>query len=139
METIQLEEKKKILEFISKLSEVAKEKQWVSHYDTDSDSLAVRNPSLTADVTKHYITKEFAFYLGDKSHVEGIFIEYFISNFVSHHKKDFKPIAKDLRNRAKKEGIIELPKKETQKLVPELESILVTSLINNCTLLNVCR
>jgi len=130
MKIIDVEEKKKILNFISRLSDVAKERKWISHYDADSDSLVVRNPSLSKDVKKRYITVEFAFYLNDKSNIEGIFIEYFISNFIAHHK-EFKPIAKKLKKKAKKDALVELQKKETQKLVPELENILLDSLIRS--------
>ena len=86
--------KKKIVDFLSQFSDIAKKENWISHYDAESDSLAIRTPKLSEDARKEYINDEFAFYLTPKSDVQGIFIEYFVSNFVSHHK-DFKGVAKN--------------------------------------------
>lgn len=130
MKKMQLEEKKKILDSISRLSEIANKKNWISHYDTDSDSLAIRKPNLSKDAQKRYITDEFAFYLNSESNLEGIFIEYFISNFVQHHK-DVKAIVKNLKKKVKEEEVIELRKRETQKLVPQLEIVILNSLIRD--------
>ena len=130
MKTIQLEEKKKILGSIGRISKIANKKNWVSHYDTDSDSLVIRKPNLSKDAQKRYITNEFAFYLNSKSNLEGIFIEYFISNFVKHHE-EVKPIVKGLKKKAKREEVIELRKIETRKLVPKLEAVILNSLIRD--------
>ena len=79
--------KKKILGFIANFSEIAKKSGWISHYDADSDSLGIRAPKLSHDVRKRYLNDdEFAFYLNGKGDVQGIFIEYFLSNFVAHRK-----------------------------------------------------
>ncbi len=129
-----LEEKKKTLDFVVNFSEIAKKKKWISHYDTDSDSLVIRTPKLSEDSRKKYINNEFAFYLNRKSDIEGVFIEYFISNFVSHHKKEFKPILNDLKKDLKnKKGssMIELKKNEVKKLASGLESFIINSITLN--------
>lgn len=120
-------EKKKILNFASNFSNVARKENWVSHYDSDSDSLAIRTPKLSEDSRKKYINDEFAFYVNRSNDVEGVFIEYFVSNFISHHK-DFKDLAKELRSKAKNEAIVELKVGEVKKLIPNLENILLNSL-----------
>lgn len=123
-------DKKKILDFATSFSEIAKREKWVSHYDSDSDSFAIRTPKLSESARKTYINDEFAFYLNDKSRVEGVFIEYFTTNFVAHHKKDFKGIVKELKNQeGENGGVIELTQRETKKLTPELEGIIINSLI----------
>ncbi len=124
--------KKKILDFIANFSEIAKKNQWVSHYDADSDSLAIRTPKLSEDARKRYLNDEFAFYLDNQSEVEGIFIEYFVSNFVAHHK-DFKDVAKDIKGQEWKEGdgVMTLNKTEMKKLIPELQEAIIESIIPN--------
>ncbi len=129
-----LKEKKKILDFIANFSGIAKEGKWTSHYDTDNDSLAVRTPKLSEDSRKKYFNDEFAFYINKKNEVEGIFIEYFASNFVAHHKKDFQGILKEMRKdikniRKKEKSVLALKQKEIRKIIPELESVIINSLI----------
>lgn len=130
-----LEEKKEILDFIPSFSDIAEKQKWVSHYDTDSDSLAVRTPKLSENSRKKYFNDEFAFYVNRKNEVEGVFIEYFVSNFVSHHK-DFRMAFKDIGNEIKSlkkedKSIFEFKQSEVKKIVPELESIIINSLIPN--------
>lgn len=130
-----LEEKKGILDFIPNFADIAKKQKWVSHYDNDSDSLAIRTPNLSEDSHKKYFNDEFAFYVSKENKVEGVFIEYFVSNFVSHHK-DFRVAFKDMNNEikaSKKEdkSIFEFKQNEVRKIVPELESIIINSLIPN--------
>lgn len=122
--------KKKIVDFISRFSEVAKKERWISDYDTDDDSLAIRTPRLSADSRKQYVNDEFAFYLNRRGDVEGIFIEYFVSNFVAHHK-DFKGVAAELKREGKEENkaIIELKRNEVKRIVPELQEVIINSLI----------
>lgn len=124
------DKKKKILDFIAHFSEIAKKEGWISHYDAESDSFAIRMPKLSVDARKEYVNDEFAFYLTPKSNVEGIFIEYFVSNFVAHHK-DFQKVAEELKrdNEAERAAIIELKKDEMKKIVPELQEALINSLI----------
>ncbi|MGC9599622.1 MAG: hypothetical protein ABSE18_04525 [Minisyncoccia bacterium] len=124
--------KKKILHFISHFPEIAQRERWVSDYDTDDDSLAIRTPKLSVDSRKRYISDDFDFYVNPKNEVEGVFIEYFVSNFVAHHG-DFRKIAQGLRRERLKEkkGLIALNKNEVKKIVPELQEAIVNSLISD--------
>lgn len=124
-----LDEKKNILEFAGNFSNIVREGHWISHYDADSDSFTIRAPKLSKDSRKKYFADEYAFYLNNKNGVEGLFIEYFVSNFVSHHK-DFKSVLKELKKKDDK-AIVELNKSEVNKISSELESIIVNSLIPN--------
>ena len=135
MTTTTLEEKKSILDFITNFSGIAKKEKWASHYDTDSDSLAIRTPQLSENARKKYFNNEFAFYINKKNEVEGVFIEYFVSNFISHHK-DFQVVLKDIEKDIKAMGkteksVIELKQKETKRIIPELETVIIDSLIPN--------
>ena len=127
-----LEEKKNILGFVQNLSNTVKKQGWVSHYDAENDSFAMRTPHLSEDSQKKYFNNEFAFYLNKKSEVEGVFIEYFVSNFISHHE-DFKAVAKELKTK-RDESVVELSKSEVKRMAPELESAIIDSLISNSNL-----
>lgn len=130
--TTTLEEKKNILNFVQNLSGIVRDQKWISNYDAENDSFAMRIPDLSKDSHKKYFNDEVAFYLNKKSEVEGIFIEYFMSNFVTHHK-DFKSVVKNLRTR-KKKLVVELKKSDVNKIAPELESVIINSLIPNSNL-----
>lgn len=130
--TTTLEEKKNILNFIQNLSGTVRDQKWISKYDAENDSFAMRVPDLSEDSHKKYFNDEFAFYLNKKSEVEGIFIEYFVSNFVTHHK-NFKAITKKLKPK-KEKSVVELKKSEVNKIAPGLESLLINSLIVNSNL-----
>jgi hypothetical protein len=124
-------DKKKILDFVTNFSKIAKEKRWISDYDADDDSMAIRAPKLSADARKEHVTEEFAFYITSKNEVEGVFIEYFLSNFVAHHK-DFGDVKKELKEQKAKGddgAMIALSADETRKLVPELQGVIIESLI----------
>ena len=128
--TLKDKEKKNVVDFIPELSETARRKNWVSHYDSENDSFAIHAPKLSRDAEKKYINDEFAFYFGRHGEVEGVFIEYFMSNFIAHHK-DFLEVKKDLRKQISRNGTIELPKRKTRKLAVELEGAIIDSLIPN--------
>ena len=126
---INLQEKKNIISFISNLSEIATKNKWISSYDPETDSLSIRKQTLSKDARKKHINNEFAFYLNKKQDVEGVFMEYFLSNFVSHYK-DFKEIVKELEKKQDKEEVIKFKNK---KLIDKLEEIIVNSVsVENC-------
>ena len=127
-----LEQKKNIMDFAPNFSEIAKKEQWISNYDTETDAIVIRTPRLAHDVEKKYINDEFAFYLNKNNEVKGIFIEYFMTNFISHHK-DVKDIKKEIEKEIKAEkqeesGLLRLEPKETKKIISELENVLIVSL-----------
>jgi len=122
--------KKKITDFVLNFSKIAKAGRWISDYDHEDDSIAIRVPVLSVDARKRYISDEFALYLTPNGDVEGIFIEYFVSNFVAHHK-DFEDVAKDIKEQEGKEesGVMTLNKAEMKKLIPELQEAIIESII----------
>ena len=127
------------MSFIPSFSDIAKKQKWVSNYDNDSDSLAIRTPKLSEDSRKKYFNDEFAFYVNKHNGVEGVFIEYFISNFVSHHK-EFQAVLKDIKkdietSKKEEKSIFELKQNEIKKIIPKLESVIIDSLIPNNKLL----
>jgi hypothetical protein len=129
-----IEQKKKIHDFIGNFSETVKRESWISSYDTDIDSMSFRLPVLSKDAEKRYLGDEFAFYLTAKNEVQGIFIEYFLANFVAHHKdmKDLKEeIGREVKGRKQNESrvVIQLEAKETRKMIPELQNALIKTLL----------
>ena len=127
-----LKQKKNIVDFARNFSSIAKKGGWISNYDTETDSMAVRVPRLSPSAKKKYINDEFAFYLNHDNKVEGVFIEYFMTNFVAH-LEDVKNLKRELAKEIKKKGetssVVTLRTSETKRIVPELESVLIDSFI----------
>lgn len=96
--------------------------------------MAVRVPQLSRSAEKKYVNDEFAFYLNRDDKVEGVFIEYFMTNFVPH-LEDVRQLKKELMKEIKKKkeesAVIRLKTSETKRIVPELESVLINSLLPN--------
>ena len=127
MAILDKEQKKKILNFLGKFSEIIRREGWVFHYDKDSDSLAIRKPTLSEDARKKYIDDEFAFYLTPKNDIQGLFLEYFTSNFISHHK-NFRFVVKTLKSGKGSKSLVVLRGEKMRKFTPRLESVLIDSL-----------
>ncbi|OGF28292.1 hypothetical protein A2477_02425 [Candidatus Falkowbacteria bacterium RIFOXYC2_FULL_47_12] len=125
---LDLNEKKHILHLVSDLKKIANEQKWISQYDKDSDSFVLRLPQLSKNSHKKYFGDEFAFYINDKDYVEGVFIEYFASNFISHNK-GFNDIIKNIKSKKENEDIIEFKRGETNKIAAKLEDIMINSFI----------
>lgn len=122
---------KKILDFIFKFQERVKKDGWVPSYDPEADSLAYRVEKLPADTRKKYFGEEIAFYLTPNSDVKGIFIEYYLSNFLEH-QKELEELKKEVEQRIKKDGnLIKLNRAKVKKSLPVLESILQESFSQN--------
>lgn len=131
MTTIQAEENKKILDFAYNFSEIAKKGNWVSRYDIESDSFSLTVPQLPNDARIKYFNDEVAFYITQNDDIKGIFVEYFRSNFVKHHK-DFKELLKDVKQKKEDEGIlIELEKNKVNKVISKFEEVIQESLAKN--------
>lgn len=121
MNTITAKEKKEFLEIASDFNEYANKHNWVSRYDAESDALSVAASELSDDARIKYFDDEVAFYITKDHKIEGVFIEYFKSNFVNHHK-DLKEIFKDLDSLKNKEGaLVKVGKIKVKKLAPDLE------------------
>ena len=131
--TTALKEKKKIFDFIYNLSETIKEERWVSYYDVESDSLSIISPKLSFSAHKKYIDSEFAFYFTPNKDIQGVFIEYFKTNFLKHHKevKKLQELIKNIIKPEKKKAVVEIKEQMVKRLAPELESAIKDSLIQN--------
>ena len=119
-------EKKKILDFVYGFSEIAKKESWVPRYDAESDSLSVTVSKLSSDARIKYFDDEVAFYIS-KNGIEGIFVEYFRSNFLQHHKgfEDLLRVIKERKNN--NNDLIEL-NREMDQIIPTMGEIIKSSL-----------
>ena len=125
---------KNMFSFLGKFSETVNKKNWISHYDKESDSFVMRSKKLSRDARKKYFGDEFAFYFNNKNQIEGIFIEYFSTNFISHNK-DIKNKIKNIKMREavnNETSTIEIKKSEIKKIVPALESAILDSVSKAC-------
>lgn len=124
-------ETKKILDFAYNFSEIVKKGNWVSRYDIESDSFSLAVPQLPDDARIKYFNDEVAFYITQNNDIKGIFVEYFRSNFVKHHK-DFKELLKDVKQKKEDEGVlIELEKNKVNRVISKFEEIIQESLAKN--------
>lgn len=131
---LNLKQKKNIVDFARNFSLIAKKEGWISNYDTETDTIAIRAPRLSSSVKKKYVNDEFAFYLNRDNKVEGVFIEYFMTNFVTHLQdvKDLKKgLVKEIKKKREVSSVVTFKTSETKKIVPELESVLIDSFISN--------
>lgn len=126
-----IEENKKILDFAYNFSEIVKKENWVSRYDIESDSFSLTVPQLPNDARIKYFNDEVAFYITQNNDIKGIFVEYFRSNFVKHHK-DFKELLKDVKQKKEDEGVlIELERNKVNKVISNFEDVIQKSLAKN--------
>lgn len=124
-------ENKKILDFAYNFSNVVKRERWVSRYDVESDSFFLTAPKLPNNARIKYYSDEVAFYVTPSNDVRGIFVEYFKSNFIKHHK-DFKKLLEDVaKEKEATKTLIELKKSKVNKMAPEFEDIIQESLAEN--------
>lgn len=123
-----IKEKEKILEFTFHLSDIVKKENWASHYDVDSDSFALVSPKLSDDARKEYVDDEFAFYFTKDRKIQGIFIEYFKSNFLAHNKKSKYVLTS---NKKRNQSLINIKKETTKRFTSDLELLLKESLLQN--------
>lgn len=131
-------EKKKILDFAYSFAEVAQKQNWVPRYDTESDSLSFTVPKLPDDARIKYFNDEIALYLDQKDVIRGLFIEYFKSNFIEHHK-DLKDVLKR-ELQAKKVGdksLREISPTKTKRVIPKMREAIKLSLIKDMGLKDV--
>jgi hypothetical protein len=77
-------QKKNVLDTVANFPKIAADEKWVSNYDSDTDTMMLGLSHMSKGVEKHYANDEFAFYFGKNGKVEGLFIEYFTSNFLKH-------------------------------------------------------
>jgi hypothetical protein len=95
--------------------------------------MVVRAPQFSRGTEKHYANDEFAFFFNKRSEIEGVFIEYFFSNFMKHYA-DVKGLKVELEKEVKDEkssdsSVVSFEPKETKKLISGVEFALVNSFL----------
>lgn len=81
----------KIIQQAAKLKEIASKKAWEFFYNSELDELYFAPKTIRRGNLLFSIDNEMSIYLDRYSNLNGIFIEYFTSNFVKHQAefKDF--------------------------------------------------
>ena len=131
---IEIKKKKEFLDLASDFSAFAETHNWISRYDVESDALSVTVPRLSDDARIKYFNDEIAFYITKNRKIEGIFIEYFKSNFLKHHKDSVGILrGADIRDDQEK-SLIELSVGKMKKIAPALEEAIRMSLAERLNL-----
>ncbi len=115
-------QKKDVMDLASDFSSFVKRHGWIARYDPESDELSIAMPRLSKNSRIRYADDELAFYVTPHNRIEGIFIEYFQSNFVRHHK-DLKKIILKLGNK-NSDTLVRLGSNTMKKIAPDLEETL---------------
>lgn len=116
------QEKKEVLDLASDFTAFTKRHGWVARYDPESDELSITTPRLSQHARIRYADDELAFYITPQNKIEGIFIEYFKSNFVRHHK-DLKKINSKLESK-QSDVLVRLGADTMKTIAPDLEKTL---------------
>ncbi|MBI4033564.1 hypothetical protein HY379_01055 [Candidatus Saccharibacteria bacterium] len=122
-------DKNKIIAQLAGLPKIAKKENWQLDYDAKLDELTFGKAVMPKDSFLVNIGKEINLFLTPSSHVRGIFIEYFATNYLEHNV-DFKPIL-DILEEATTNVEDELDKKALEN---ELALESVNSLLEKDTL-----
>ena len=132
--TSSIQSNKDILNLSSDLRGFVEKNKWITRYDSESDSFSVTKPKLSSDARIKYFDNEIGFYVTRANRVEGIFVEYFGSNFIKH-RKDLKEVLKDVKTKdSKDKALIELSKAKIKKIAPDLEQAIRDTLAENLQL-----
>lgn len=122
---------RKIVDFIYNFGGIAKKEKWTPKYDKDTDSLAFIAPNLSDDTRISYIDDEIALYFDENKEIRGIFIEYFTSNFVKHHK-ELNKVTQDIKKRTRdNKSLIDVQTIKNKKVFSMFEEVVKTSLLEN--------
>lgn len=131
------EEKKQLLDLATNFNDFAKKNGWVSRYDIESDAFSITIPKLSEDARIKYFDNEVAFYITNDNKVEGVFLEYFKTNFIKHHSKS-KKIEKVLKKLEKEqkneESLVNVDMNQVKQIAPDLEEAIKISLANRLDL-----
>lgn len=120
--------KKELIDLASDFSGFVTDHNWISRYDIESDSLSVTSPKLSDDARIKYVNDEIAFYMTKDNKIEGVFVEYFKSNFIEHHE-DLKNVLKDIEaSQENGQGLVTLNKSKLDEIAPDLEEAIKVSL-----------
>ena len=123
--TTNIKQNRELIDLASNLQGFIQKNGWVSRYDLESDAFSITAPNLSEDARIRYFDDEIALYVTNDNKIEGIFMEYFKSNFVQHHK-ELKPVLENIENeKGKKEvSLIQLGKDKIKQLAPDIQEAL---------------
>jgi len=127
-------ENKSVFDLAYNLEEQTKKQNWVSRYDIETDSFSLSVSKLPDDARIKYFGDEVAFYMTKDKKIKGIFIEYFKSNFIKHHKelKEIKVLLKGTKEeKEEKTALFELEKEKVDKIIPKLGEAIKDALIED--------
>lgn len=133
META-LKNKKEFLDLASDFNGFVEKHKWISRYDVESDALSVTVPRLSQDARIKYFDDEVAFYITQDRKIEGVFIEYFRSNFLKHHKGSMRIFQGIDQKDDKGKSLVELSMDKIKEMAPDLEEAIKLSLAGRLNL-----
>lgn len=131
--TIATKEKRELLELASGFADFSKKHGWISRYDTDSDAFSTTVPKLSSDARIQYFDDEIAFYITKDNKIEGLFVEYFKSNFVEHHR-ELRPIMRSITKNTGESALVQLSQEKVDKIAPNLEEAIKSLLVKRLDL-----
>lgn len=122
------------MELASDFDAFVKRNKWVTRYDVEADSFSATAPRLSNDARIKYIDKEIALYLTKDNKLEGVFIEYFGSNFVKHHR-GLGSVLKEVERAGKtrRTNVVVLSSDNVRKIAPNLEQAISASFAQKIT------
>lgn len=125
MMTTNVQQNRELIDLASNLQGFIHKNGWVSRYDLESDAFSITAPNLSEDARIRYFDDEIALYVTNDNKIEGIFMEYFKSNFVQHHQ-DLKPVLEKIEKEEGKQetGLVQLGKDKIQKIAPDIQEAL---------------
>ena len=115
-------QKKEILDLASDFAPFTKVHGWIARYDVESDELSITQPKLSDNARIRYADDELAFYVTPDQQIQGVFIEYFSSNFVQHHK-GLKKISSKLKQK-QSDVLVQLGPGMMKTIAPDLQETL---------------
>lgn len=130
-------QKKQLMDLATDFNGFVVNNKWVYRYDTESDALSVTKSKLSNDARIKYFDDEVAFYITDDNKIEGIFVEYFKSNFLKHHinSKKIEKVLNRLEEEQKNdEALISVDIKKAKQISPDLQEAIKNSITNRLDL-----
>ena len=96
---------KKLKEAVQKIPTYAKKEGWVLTLDQDEGSLFYSPRFIPAKSELFQITDEYALYVDKQFNPRGVMIEYFMGNFLQHHR-GLQELSKKVFNAKRKNAIV---------------------------------
>jgi len=78
--------KEKLINAVKDIPLVAEKDKWVFTLDSEEGSLFYAPSTISSNSQLHQVTDEYAVYLNDQLVPQGVVVEYYKANFLTHHK-----------------------------------------------------